>query len=276
MAPPKPRVFTIQCKSLMTKSGIPSVDYAVNPYLGCEHGCVYCYATFMSRFGGIKDPWGSFVGVKENAPEVLRREIPLGAPGVVTFGTVCDAYQPVEEEYRVTRSCLEAFVGADGFEVGVLTKSDLVERDIDVLSRIESADVGFSITTLDREVASIFEPSAPSPSRRLATMRRLSESGVEVWGFFGPILPAFSDGDEQISETLLAMSRSGARRVLVDTLNLYPRVRGSVRTLVAQAFPERLPALESILSDHRAYTADLRERVEDASRTVGVEADVCF
>ncbi|MCK4915123.1 MAG: radical SAM protein, partial [Candidatus Eisenbacteria sp.] len=118
----KPRVFAIECKTLMTKSKIPSLDYAINPYLGCEHGCAYCYATFMARFSDIKDEWGSFVGVKENAPEVLRKEIPRRRPGVVSFGTVCDAYQPVEERYGITRSCLEAFIGADGFEVGVLTK----------------------------------------------------------------------------------------------------------------------------------------------------------
>jgi len=276
MPPSGPRVFTIQCKSLMTKSGIPSLDYAVNPYLGCEHACVYCYATFMKRFAGVEGEWGSFVGVKENAPEVLRKEIGRRAPGVVSFGTVCDAYQVVEEEFGVTRRCLEEFIGASGFDVGVLTKSDLVVRDIDLLSRLESVDVGFSITTLDRELAAVFEPRAPSPSRRLAAMRELSEAGIPVWGFFGPVLPVFSDGVGEITEMLEAMEQSGARRVLVDTMNLYPTVRSGVRTLFAARFAERLPAFEAVLADPGAYAAELADLVESAAQAVGIEVDVCF
>ncbi len=110
-----PREFPMQCKTFMTKSKIPSLDYAINPYLGCEHGCVYCYATFMARFRDIKDEWGSFVGVKKNAPDILRKEILNRRPGVVSLGTVCDAYQPVEERYGITRSCLEAFIDAVPF-----------------------------------------------------------------------------------------------------------------------------------------------------------------
>ena len=274
--PSGPRVFAIQCKTLMTRSKIPSIDYAINPYLGCEHACVYCYATFMARFSDIKDAWGSFVGVKENAPEVLRREIPRRAPGVVTFGTVCDSYQPVEEQYRITRSCLEAFGGADGFDVGVLTKSDLVVRDIDVLAKLESSSVGFSISSLDRELAAAFEPGAPSPSRRLAAMRELSQAGVEVWGFFGPVLPALTDDPCSVSEVLAAMADAGAARVLVDTMNLYPKVRSSVRSLMARSFPDRLAAFEVIAREHGAYSSELSEIVMEAARAAGVEAEVCF
>ena len=128
---PDTRVFPIGCKSLMTRSGIPSLDYAINPYLGCAHGCVYCYASFMARFRDIKDPWGSFVGYKERAPEVIRRELRRRQPGVVTFGTVCDAYQPIEKELRLTRSCLESFIGVEGFDVGMeMSGSPAAFRDM--------------------------------------------------------------------------------------------------------------------------------------------------
>ena len=274
--PRKPRVFPIECKTLMTKSKIPSLDYAINPYLGCEHGCAYCYATFMARFSDIKDEWGSFVGVKENAPEVLRKEIPRRRPGVVSFGTVCDAYQPVEERYGITRSCLEAFIGADGFEVGVLTKSDLVLRDVDVLSKLPSADVGFSITCLDRGLAASFEPGAPSPSRRLAAMRELSQEGIPVWGFFGPVLPTFTDTEEEIAEMLRAMAEAGAVRVLVDAMNLYPKVQNSVRALIAGVFPDRLEAFDTVRRDPAAYASALSERVATAARCVDLRVDVCF
>jgi DNA repair photolyase len=274
--PHEVRVFPVQCKSMMTKSKIPSLDYAVNPYFGCEHGCVYCYATFMARFRDVHDEWGSFVGVKENASDVLRREIARCRPGVVSFGTVCDAYQPVEEQICLTRACLEAFVGADGFETGVLTKSDLVVRDTDVLLALPEASVGFSITTLDRTLAAAFEPGAPGPSRRLAAMRELSGAGVNVWGFFGPVLPCFTDTDAEITEMLRAMEDAGASHVLVDAMNLYPKVRSSVRSLIAGAFPSKLEAFDAVQSVHGRYLADLSELVSEAARAVDIEVDVCF
>lgn len=274
--PSGPRVFSIECKTVMTKSKIPTLDYAINPYLGCEHGCVYCYATFMARFSNIKDEWGSFVGVKANAPEVLRKEIPRRAPGVVMFGSVCDAYQQVEERFEITRACLEEFIGADGFEVGVLTKSDLVVRDIDVLTKLPGASAGFSITCLDRELAAEFEPGAPSPSRRLAAMRELASAGVPVWGFFGPVLPGFSDGEREIVEVLLAMQQAGATRVLVDAMNLYPKVRSRVRSLVNTRLRGGSDAFAAACRDHGAYLSALSERVSTAAMGLDIDVDVLF
>jgi DNA repair photolyase len=270
------RVFPWECKSALTRSKIPSLDYALNPYVGCEHGCAYCYATFMSRFTGIEGEWGSFVGVKERAPEVLARELRRREPGVVCLGTVCDAYQPVEARTRLSRACLEAFVGTEGFEVGVLTKSDLVARDRDVLERLESPDVGFTITCLDARLARAVEPRAPAPVRRLEAMKELAAAGIPVWGFLGPILPALSDSEEAIAEVLREMDRAGASRVLVDRMNLYPKVWRRFRDLVAREFPEHLDALAAIRRASGAYEAELAERVESAARSVGVEADVCF
>jgi DNA repair photolyase len=273
---PTVREFRIRCKSMMTKSKIPSLDYAINPYFGCEHGCVYCYATFMARFRDIKDPWGSFVGIKENAAEVLQKEVPRRTPGVVTFGTVCDAYQPIEERLGLTRACLEAFIDAEGFEVGVLTKSDLVVRDIDVLSRLADPRAGFSITTLDRKLAAAFEPGAPGPSRRLAAMRTLADAGIPVWGFFGPVLPCFTDADQEIAEMLRAMADAGADHVLIDAMNLYPKVVSSVRALISRAYPSRLDSFDAIRKDHGRYLAELSDRVSEAASTVDIEVEVCF
>jgi len=271
-----PRVFPIQCKTLMTKSKIPSIDYTINPYLGCEHACRYCYATFMARFSDIKDPWGSFVGYKENAPEVLRKEIPRRASGVVSFGSVCDAYQPLEERLEITRSCLEAFTDEDGFEVGVVTKSDLVARDVDVLSKLPCARVGFSFTTLDRKLAGAVEPRAPSPSRRLAAMRELSMEGVKVWGFLAPVLPAIGDSEGSIAEVFMAMEQAGASHVLVDAMNPYPKVRTAMRSFIARSHPGRLKAYEAALKDHGGYLFGLSEQVAAAARSVDIDVEVLF
>ncbi len=272
----KVNVFPIECKSLMTKSGIGSIDYAVNPYFGCQHGCVYCYATFMARFRKVPGEWGSFVGVKENAPEVVAKEVGRRRPGVVSFGTVCDAYQQVEKRTRISRACLEAFVGAEGFEVGVLTKSDLVVRDADVLEKLPSADVGFSITCLDGGLAKLVEPGAPAPSARLDAMRELTERGIPVWGFFGPILPTLTDSEEAIEEVLREMDRAGASRVLIDRMNLYPKPWSRFRKVLEGAFPERVPAARAIKADPGGYEVELRERVERAVARLGVDAQICF
>lgn len=269
-------VFTLRCKSLLSRSRIPSLDYAVNPYFGCEHGCLYCYATFMLKFREAPGLWGSFVGIKENAPDVLAREVARRKPGSVMFGSVCDAYQPVEARCGVTRACLRAFVGAPGFEVGVLTKSDLVVRDLDVLKSLESPRVGFSVTTLDDGLAGVFEPGAPSPRSRLEAMRELARAGIPVWGFLGPVLPTFSDSEETLRAILGAMRDAGAGHVLVDMLNLYPRVRGRILPLIARRFPDRLAAYEALRAEPERYAAGLQGRVRGAARAVGIDARVCF
>jgi len=164
----------------------------------------------------------------------------------------------------------------EGFEVGVLTKSDLVLRDVDILSKIPSADVGFSITCLDCGLAAAVEPGAPSPSRRLAAMRQLSLEGIPVWGFFAPVLPTLSDAEEEIAEVLRAMAEAGATRVLVDAMNLYPKVQSRVRALIARSFPDRLDAFDAVRRDPKGYLPALSERVETAARGVDLEVDVCF
>ena len=268
--------FSIACKSLLTRSGIPSVDYAANPYFGCEHGCLYCYATFMLKFREAPGPWGTFVGVKENAAEVLAREVRRRTPGSILFGSVCDVYQPVEATRGLTRACLSALAGARGFETGILTKSDLVVRDVDVLSRLESPRVGFTVTTLDDGLAGLLEPGAARPWSRLEAMRELSRAGVPVWGFVAPVVPGFSDDEDSLRALLRAMRDAGADHAMVDTLNPYARVRRMLRPAVARRFPERLDALDAYLSEPAAYVPGLAARDERAARSAGLRTDLCF
>jgi len=142
-------VREITCKSILTKSGIPVVDYAINPYVGCEHGCVYCYAVFMKRFTGHREEWGQFVDVRVNAPQVLARQLKRARPGNVSLGTVTDVYQPLERRFKLTRDCLQALALYDDFPTTVVTKSALVLRDLDVLCEMKDVEVAFTITTLD-------------------------------------------------------------------------------------------------------------------------------
>jgi len=136
------------------------VDYAVNPYVGCQHGCAYCYAVFMKRFTAHKEEWGQFVDVRINAPQVLARQLRRAQPGSVTLGTVTDAYQPLERQYRLTRGCLQALASYERFATTVLTKGALVLRDLDVLQQMMDVEVGFTITTLDERESSL-SPAPP-------------------------------------------------------------------------------------------------------------------
>lgn len=178
----------IKVKSILTRSGIPCADYCINPYVGCYHGCKYCYATFMKRFTGHEESWGSFVDVKINAPEVLQKELMRKEKGRVIISSVTDAYQPVEGKYKITRQCLEVLSGHQ-YEVDILTKSPLVLRDMDIIKQFREIDVGITITTDDDKIRKIFEPNAPPINARVNALKRLHENGIKTYVFIGPVLP---------------------------------------------------------------------------------------
>lgn len=182
----------IKCKTLLTKSRLPETDYCVNPYVGCAHNCVYCYARFMRRFTSHSEEWGDFLDIKMNAKEVLAKELAKKAErGTVLVGSVTDAYQPIESKYKITRSVIKLLL-AYSFPVSILTKSSLVTRDIDLLSQTEDCEVGITITTLDANLARKFEPLTSSPKARLDALVKLRNAGIKTYAFIGPVLPGFT------------------------------------------------------------------------------------
>ncbi|MBI5756859.1 MAG: radical SAM protein [Nitrospirae bacterium] len=178
----------IRVKSILTKSGIPGVDYCINPYTGCSHGCRYCYATFMKRYTGHTEAWGNFVDVKINAPEVLQRELKRKEKGRAIISSVTDAYQPLEGRYKITRQCLEVLLQHQ-FPVDILTKSPLVLRDMDLIKRFEDIEVGITITTDDEAIRKVFEPKAPPIAARINALKTLHDHGIKTYAFIGPVLP---------------------------------------------------------------------------------------
>ncbi len=183
-----PILKEFQAKSILSKSGIPGADYCVNAYVGCAHACVYCYATFMKKYTGHTEAWGSFVDVKANAAELLRKQMKKAVRGHVMVSSVTDAYQPLEVKYRLTRQCLEILLEYQ-FPVGILTKSPLVLRDLDIIKRFYEIEVGITISTDDEKMRKIFEPGAPPIEARISTLRKLKEQGVRTYVFVGPMLP---------------------------------------------------------------------------------------
>lgn len=175
-------------KSILSKSGIPGADYCINPYIGCFHGCRYCYASFMKKYTGHTEPWGSFVDAKINAPEILRRQLKRAAKGNIIISSVTDPYQPVEGKYKLTRRCLEELLPYQ-FPVDILTKSPLVLRDIDILKKFKKLEIGITITTDNERIRKVFEPKTPPLEARINTVKRLHEEGIKTYAFIGPVLP---------------------------------------------------------------------------------------
>lgn len=258
------KIREVSCKSALGKTGIPGFDYALNPYGGCSHACVYCYASFVCRFAQHPEPWGEFVDVKVNFPEILSRQLFRSRKpprGRVLLGTVTDAYQPAEARYRLTRSSLEILAGYPLLEVQVLTKSDLILRDLSILRRLPGFEAGFTINTLDRRLSDVLEPGAPSPDRRLAAAWELIEAKIPVWVFIAPLLPGLTDTRESLSSLVRALREAGIRDIQADALNPYPAVTRRLREVYAQHFPEALPELEESLRDRPRYRKDLALRV---------------
>jgi DNA repair photolyase len=203
-------VREIQAKNILSRSKV--YNYALNPYVGCQHDCVYCYARFMKRFTGHRERWGKFVDVKINAPELLAVEVNKKRVGRVWISGVCDPYQPLEKRYMLTKRCVESLV-ENGWPFTIQTKSSLILRDIETLKRKDNVEVGFTITTMDERVRKIFEPGAPPSSERIEALAHLHAEGIRTFAMVAPILP----GAEDLGSAL----KGKVEYVIVDRLNYH-------------------------------------------------------
>ena len=234
------KINVIQCKTLLTKSRLPEADYCINPYIGCLHGCIYCYSRFMKRFTGHLERWGEFVDVKINASEILEKELSRNPKrGIVLLGSVIDAYQPVERKYKITRGILEVLLRYD-FPISILTKSDLVIRDIDLLKKFRNCEVGLTITTLDEQVARDFEPRSSSPQKRLKALEILHNSGIKTYGFIGPILPELTD-----LELICTALQGKVDFIMAESLNMKCGNWENIRSVLGKKYSHLLSLYQS-------------------------------
>ena len=260
-----------QAKSLLAWNDSPDIyfDRSINPYRGCEHGCVYCYARPTHGYLGLSPglDFETKLVAKDNAAEVLRRE--LAAPGyraaVVNLGSATDAYQPVERDLRITRAVIEVLAEAK-HPVTIVTKSSLVERDLDLLvplaqQRLTAAFV--SITTLDHALSRALEPRAASPTRRLQTVERLAEAGVPVCVNVAPIIPFVNE--PELERLLEAAASAGARAAFYTVLRLPWEVAPLFKEWLQAHFPQRAERVMNRVRDMRNgrdYQADFATRMK--------------
>ncbi len=215
----KPKILFIKVKKALTKSGLPDLDYALNPYMGCWHSCTYCYARLYTWIREVSEKWGDVIAVKTNLIEVLSREIKYLSRGVVGVGTITDPYQPIEAVYKLTRQAVTLLV-ENGFHVSIQTKNPLILRDLDVLKKHkDKVDVGFTITTLDNKKAKTIEPRAPPPTARAEALRKIASQGIETWIFYGPVIPTINDNQETVNQ-LIRLAKETNSKLLIDNLHI--------------------------------------------------------
>ncbi|MFL6231936.1 MAG: PA0069 family radical SAM protein [Thermoanaerobaculia bacterium] len=232
-------------KSVIAYNDSPDVGFnaSVNPYRGCEHGCVYCYARPFHEYLGFSAglDFESRILVKPDAPELLRKELssPKWKPQTLAMSGVTDCYQPAERRLEITRRCLEVLADFRN-PVGVITKNELVTRDIDVLQRLhehQAAAVMVSITTLDPEVARRMEPRASHPRDRLKAVERLAAAGIPVGVMVAPVVPAITD--HEMPKILEAAAAAGARTAGYVVMRLPGAVAGLFEAWLGEHFPDR-------------------------------------
>jgi DNA repair photolyase len=228
----------VKCKSAISPSRLPGLDWAVNPYRGCGHSCAYCYAQDVTRFEMAR-PWGDVIEVKTNIVSMLKRDLQKRPRGVFGIGTVTDPYQPLEREYELTRGCLRVLKGA-GAHVSILSKSDLVLRDLDILAGWPDAEVGISIGCSNEQVASIVEPGAPSPDRRFLALRELNREHVRTYLMAAPIIAGLSDSEQALVELVRLARDAGVRRIMWDKFNPKPIAAPRLRECLSRAGAQSL------------------------------------
>ena len=276
--------YEIRAKSIISKvpaaSQVP-FSWTINPYRGCGHACVYCFArnthTYLDMDSG--HDFDSKVVVKVNAVELLRRELaaPRWSGEPIAMGTNVDCYQRAEGRYGLMRGIISALRDrANPFSI--LTKGTLITRDLDLLAQaaaVTRVGISFSVGSLDETVWREVEPGTPSPSRRLDAVRRFADAGFDVTVLMAPILPGLTDTDESIDATVAAIARSGATAVVPLTLHLRTGAREWYSAWLARAHPELLDRYREVYGSRayapKAYQRGISARVAQAARRYQLE-----
>ncbi len=265
----KVKIREIFCKSILSPSKLPGCDYVINPYVGCAHGCVWCYARFMRGYTKHEnEEWGSFVDVKINAPEVLIKDFRRlhyddtyhhsGKEPTIFLSSVCDPYQPVEVKYQLTRRCLEILASFD-FPIAILTQSALVTCDIDLFKRFKDIEVGLSFITLDKRATLLFQPRAATPTVRVETLKKLHQAGIRTYIHIGPILPYFTDFNQIFQATHKYIDLA-----MGETLNTRGENWTNLIRVLSQHYSQLLGEIKKWKFQDPHYLAQIRKEFKKA------------
>ena len=257
----KPVIHEVTVKNVITKSNLPVCDYSVNPYVGCTHTCKYCYASFMKRFTGHTEPWGTFLDVKQW--EQIENPDKYRGKGFF-IGSVTDPYNPQEAEYKRTRAFLEQMQGS-GAKISIQTKSDLVLRDLKLIQTFPDARVGFSINTLDEDFKNDMD-NAVSIKRRLVAMKAFYDAGVRTTCFISPIFPGITD-----VEAIIDRVKGQCNLIWLENLNLRGDYKKMILTYIREKHPQLMPLYDEIYQyRNRRYWETLNDRLSAFAQEQGL------
>lgn len=263
-------VKEIKAKSIITKSNLPDSDFVINPYVGCVHSCIYCYARFMKRFTGHEEKWGHFIDVKINAPDLVPNGTRKYEGKSIFLSSVTDAYNPLEKKYRLTRKILEKLIPLNP-ELGILTKSNLVLRDIDLLKQFKSCEVGLTITSLDDNIRKEIEPFASPPEKRIEALKRLKQEGISTYVFIGPILPFITDWKK-----IIECTRDFADFYMFENLNVRGSIWRSIEVWLKKKHPELLEKYKKIYFTKNDYWDKVEKEIESYCREKKIDGRIYF
>jgi DNA repair photolyase len=229
----------------------------------------------MKRFTGHGEEWGEFVDVRINAPQVLTRELTRTAKGLVMLSSVTDPYQPLEKKYELTRKCLQKLLTHE-FPVTILTKSSLVLRDIDLLARFSSCEVGFTITTIIDDDRKKIEPNSSPVEERLAALREFHEKGLATYVFLGPMLPYITDESENLQNMITSFVKAKVDYMLVDRLNMRWGVWPSTVRFLKMHYPDLIPKYKHIFWSENNYFEQLKSKILKLCGKYEIKCELCY
>jgi len=263
--------LTIHTRSILNRCNVPRMPFSwtVNPYRGCELACKYCYARYTHEFMELRDPlaFEQKIFVKQGVAAQLRRDLrKVDRSELIAIGTATDPYQPAERRYGMTRSILEEFANHEGYDIGIVTKSDLVVRDADLLRRIGERNkiyVNVTVTTLDYQLAHLLEPRAPRPDLRLEAVRALNEAGVPAGVICAPVLPGITDGVRELDALVKAAKEHRAQYIYANPLFLKPCSAAVFMPFLEKEFPHLVKPYGERYADKAFVSTAYAKRISE-------------
>lgn len=244
----------LAAKDYLTKSNLPASDYVINPYVGCPHGCKYCYASFMKRFTGHSEEWGTFIDIKRCSKPINKKRL---KGKTVFLASVTDCYNPYEEKYCITQSILKQLLDVD-CTVSISTKSSLILRDVELLKQFKALTAAMSVNTLDEAFKNDMD-NASSIEERLNTLKTLHENGIHTVLFMSPIFPEITDYKEIIEKSRLFVDE-----YWFENLNLRGEYKVQILKYISKNYPQYMDLYKQIYVDgNKAYWDELAEEIEE-------------
>ena len=260
----------IKVKSIIVRSNLPDTDFVINLYVGCQHACIYCYARFIKKFTSRAEPWGKFVDVKINAPDLIPRESRKFKNKSVAISSVCDPYQPIERKYKLTRKILEKLIPLQP-NLYIVTKSELVARDIDLFKQFKKCIVAISLSILDEKLQTQLEPFSSRAEARIDALKKLHNSGIQTALFISPIFPYLTDWKKIIEKT-----KNFVAEFWFENLNLYPSIKDKIYEFLKKNKPEIIDKYREIYSIKSDYWNVEEKRIKEFCRENEINCKIYF